>query len=50
MKLNQDKSVADRRGVVAALERRGDAQSLAMAQLLRGQADMQDAFLTESTP
>lgn len=50
MKLNQDKSVADRRGVVAALERQGDAQSLAMAQLLRAQPDMQDAFLTESTP
>jgi transcriptional regulator len=51
MKLNQDKSVADRRGVVAALQRQGDPQSLAMARLLLQQPDMQqDAALTESTP
>lgn len=41
MKLNQDKSPADRRGVVAALERQGDAQSLAVAALIRAQPDMQ---------
>ncbi|MFT4266579.1 MAG: FMN-binding negative transcriptional regulator [Xenophilus sp.] len=40
MKLNQDKSVADRRGVAAALERLGDAQSLAVAALIRAQPDM----------
>jgi transcriptional regulator len=49
MKLNQDKSVADRRGVVAALERQGDAQSLAIAHLLKCQPDMaQDNPLTKS--
>ncbi|SFP83479.1 negative transcriptional regulator, PaiB family [Variovorax sp. OK605] len=37
MKLNQDKSVADRLGVIAALERQGDAQSLAVAELIRQQ-------------
>ncbi|MFM9926262.1 FMN-binding negative transcriptional regulator [Variovorax sp. H27-G14] len=37
MKLNQDKSVADRLGVIAALERQGDAQSLAVAALIRQQ-------------
>lgn len=37
MKLNQDKSVADRLGVVAALERQGDAQGLAVAELIRQQ-------------
>ncbi|WP_326539782.1 FMN-binding negative transcriptional regulator [Pseudorhodoferax sp.] len=35
MKLNQDKSLADRRGVIAALERQGDAQALAVARLMR---------------
>jgi len=35
MKLNQDKSLADRRGVIAALERQGDAQSLAVARMMR---------------
>jgi len=40
MKLNQDKSVADRRGVIAALERRGDAQSVAVADLIRAQPDL----------
>lgn len=43
MKLNQDKSVADRRGVIAALERRGDAQGLAVAALIRSQPDLADA-------
>ncbi len=40
MKLNQDKSVADRLGVIAALERQGDAQSLAVAALIRSQPDL----------
>jgi transcriptional regulator len=40
MKLNQEKSVADRLGVIAALERRGDAQSLAVARLIRRQPDL----------
>jgi len=40
MKLNQDKSVADRLGVIAALERQGDAQSLAVAALIRSQDDL----------
>lgn len=43
MKLNQDKSVADRRGVIAALEQQGDAQALAVAGLIRAQPDMQAA-------
>ena len=43
MKLNQDKTVADRRGVIAALQRQGDAQSLAVADLIRAQPDMQAA-------
>ncbi len=46
MKLNQDKSPADRRGVIAALERQGDAQALAVAAMMR-----QDlAALGETTP
>ncbi len=40
MKLNQDKTVADRLGVIAALERLGDPQSLAVAGLIRQQPDM----------
>ncbi|WP_233236813.1 FMN-binding negative transcriptional regulator [Bordetella sp. LUAb4] len=36
MKLNQDKSVVDRLGVIAALERQGDADSVAVARLIRG--------------
>ena len=40
MKLNQDKPVADRLGVIAALERQGDAQSLAVAELIRRQPDI----------
>ncbi|ALM83018.1 FMN-binding negative transcriptional regulator [Bordetella sp. N] len=40
MKLNQDKSVADRVGVVQALERQGDANALAVADLIRRQPDM----------
>jgi len=35
MKLNQDKSPVDRRGVITALERQGDAQSLAVARMMR---------------
>jgi len=35
MKLNQDKSVADRQGVIAALERQGDADAVAVARLIR---------------
>jgi transcriptional regulator len=35
MKLNQDKSVADRLGVIAALERQGRPDGLAVAQLMR---------------
>jgi len=40
MKLNQDKSVADRLGVIAALERLGDTQGLAVAALIRAQPDL----------
>jgi transcriptional regulator len=43
MKLNQDKSVADRVGVIAALERGGDPQGHAVAALIRAQADMHPA-------
>ncbi|CAA2109323.1 FMN-binding negative transcriptional regulator [Variovorax paradoxus] len=43
MKLNQDKSVADRLGVIAALERQGDAQSLAVAELIRQQPGLEAA-------
>jgi transcriptional regulator len=42
MKLNQDKSVADRLGVIAALEKQGDAQSLAVAALIRQQPGLPD--------
>lgn len=35
MKLNQDKSVADRLGVIAALERQGNADSVGVARLMR---------------
>ncbi|WP_326537838.1 FMN-binding negative transcriptional regulator [Pseudorhodoferax sp.] len=38
-KLNQDRSEADRLGVIAALERLGDAQGLAVAGLMRAQLD-----------
>lgn len=41
MKLNQDKTVDDRRGVIAALEALGEPQGLAVAALIRAQADMQ---------
>lgn len=44
MKLNQDKSVADRRGVVAALEASAVPESLAVARLIRAQPDMAGAF------
>ena len=40
MKLNQDKSVADRLGVIAALEKQGDAQGLAVAALIRSRAEI----------
>ncbi len=40
MKLNQDKSVADRLGVIAALERQDDPQSHAVARLIRQQPDL----------
>ena len=40
MKLNQDKSVADRVGVIRQLERRGDAGSVAIARLIRAQPDL----------
>lgn len=43
MKLNQDKTVADRRGVIAALEKLGDPQSRAVAALIREQPDMTSA-------
>lgn len=43
MKLNQDKSVADRQGVIAALEQRGDHDSCEVARLIRAQADMAQA-------
>lgn len=43
MKLNQDKSVADRLGVIAALERQGDAQGIAVAALIRRQPDLATA-------
>lgn len=41
MKLNQDKTVADRLGVIAALERLGDPQGLAVAQLMRAHPALQ---------
>ena len=41
MKLNQDKTVADRLGVIAALERIGDAPGLAVAQLMRAHPELQ---------
>ncbi|MFT3821596.1 MAG: FMN-binding negative transcriptional regulator [Rubrivivax sp.] len=40
MKLNQDKSVPDRLGVIAALERLGEPQGLAVARLMREQPDL----------
>ena len=40
MKLNQDKSVTDRLGVIAALERLGDPSGLGVAQLMRAQPDL----------
>lgn len=40
MKLNQDKSVADRLGVIAALEGQDDPQSHAVARLIRQQPDL----------
>lgn len=40
-KLNQDKSIADRLGVIAALLRQADPQSHAVADLIARQADMQ---------
>lgn len=43
MKLNQDKSMDDRRGVIAALERQGDAQGLAIADMIRAQPDFASA-------
>jgi transcriptional regulator len=43
MKLNQDKSVADRLGVIAALEAQGDEQSLGVARLIREQPAMREA-------
>jgi len=43
MKLNQDKSVADRLGVIAALEKQGDEQSLAVAALIRSQPGLASA-------
>jgi transcriptional regulator len=42
MKLNQDKTVADRLGVIAALEKQGDAQSLAVARMIREQPAMNE--------
>lgn len=50
MKLNQDKSIDDRRGVVAALERQGDAQSLAVADMIRVQPDFAAAHERQTTP
>lgn len=44
MKLNQDRSVADRRGVVAALEAAAMPEGLAVARLIRAQPDMAHAF------
>jgi len=43
MKLNQDKSVEDRLGVIAALERAGEPQGLAVADMIRRQPDMPTA-------
>jgi transcriptional regulator len=40
IKLNQDKSIDDRRGVIAALEQQGDAQSRAVADMIRAQPDV----------
>lgn len=50
MKLNQDKSVADRLGVIAALERLDDAQGHGVAQLIRAQPDMAEALAGQRTP
>ncbi|PWK34868.1 FMN-binding negative transcriptional regulator [Cupriavidus plantarum] len=44
MKLNQDKSVADRAGVIAALEALGEPQGVAVAALMRDHADMQTQY------
>ncbi len=46
MKLNQDKTVADRLGVIAALEAQNDALSTAVAKLIREQPDMAQALAT----
>ncbi|CAG9177237.1 FMN-binding negative transcriptional regulator [Cupriavidus pampae] len=43
MKLNQDKSIADRVGVITALEALGEPQGLAVAALMREHADMHGA-------
>ncbi|MDM0010004.1 FMN-binding negative transcriptional regulator [Variovorax sp. J22G73] len=48
MKLNQDKTVEDRLGVIAALQAQGDAQSLQMAGLIRAQPDMREALQVPS--
>jgi transcriptional regulator len=40
MKLNQDKTVADRLGVIAALEQLAQPEGLAVARLIREQPDM----------
>jgi transcriptional regulator len=50
MKLNQDKSVEDRLGVIAALEAQGDAQSIDMARLIRAQGDMREALAALAAP
>lgn len=42
MKLNQDKSVPDRQGVIAALERLGRPEGLAVARLMREQTGLAD--------
>ena len=46
MKLNQDKSVEDRLGVIDALERAGDPQGVSVAALIRRQPDMMAASRT----
>lgn len=42
LKLNQDKSVGDRRGVIAALERQESAAALAVAAMMRKRTDVND--------
>lgn len=48
-KLNQDRSEEDRRGVIAALERLGDAQGVAVAGLMRQQMEATETAAMAAT-